>query len=72
MSGSTGKNDASSFWGSGGIVSAIGSWGNAAGNILKGLNTPKAAKTTKLPTWVLPAAIGGVILLVVMVVVARK
>jgi hypothetical protein len=73
LTASTGKNDSSSIWGSGGILGAVTGLSNAAGTILKGVNgTPTAKKATTLPTWAIPAAIGGVLLLVVLLVVARK
>ena len=70
LTSSTGKNDPSSPWGS--ILGAVNGLANTAGSVYKNVaGTPKP-KTTKLPTWLVPVAIGGVALLVVMVVVVRR
>lgn len=61
------------------ILDYINAGGTAAGNVLSALNggktnqpatTPAPARTTTQASWVMPAAIGGGILVVILVIVA--
>ena len=70
LTGSTGKNDASSPWG--GILGAVNSLGTTAGSVYSAVNGKKpATKASTTPAWLIPAAIGGVLLLVVLMVVRK-
>jgi len=68
--GGAGSNDPSSPWT--GLVSGVSTLGNTAGNILKGLNGQPAKKKSTLPSWLPIAAIAGVALLVIVLLMGRK
>ncbi len=69
----TGSNDTSSPWLSGLVKDVTGLGGTAAGILgaLRGTAKPTATTASKLPTWLLPVAIAGVVVLILLMLVKK-